>query len=360
MFSRKFENDSKEPASIHRSIYFLPNKGVTNEQTIEAIQKEGIANYCQPDYFDVNNSSVFKDGRFAVGHLRVAQFGSCCSFTKAAGQFYLFPIHKQELAAVGLDENDLLVWIKKFNDLKVGFNYLYFGEQPGPKMTENNGAREWMSHYSASHRDNIFYWVGVPVFDEENKLKPYLHWVALRYLWNSRVSESNTKRLGDVAESRLSYYNIPRITMMLHEDFKLPFLKAFLYAHLAHAWFYGNSLCFSDYMGIKGTDAMGDYDYTKSGFPAPCANIKRSQFKVLWENTQTSLNLMLTEWNYADLLKRGLTAETLKGLENLSAPYNVRKVRALFNNGDYAGFIKEIKESYATKKTVQEDEKISS
>jgi hypothetical protein len=343
-FSRKFANDAISAATYHRSIYFTPSEGTTNEQIIKKIQEVGIASFCQPDYWNVDGYAVFNDNRFPIGQFKIIQNASCCAFTRNAGYFYLFPIHREEL------------WIKKFNDQKVGFEYLYFGEQAAPACTNVGEPHQWFSNYPSTHRNNIFYWVGVPVFDQVNILKPYLHWVALRYLWNGLVSGTNRTVVLPNAP-RLAYYNIPRVTMMLHEDYKMSFLKAFLYAHAAHPWNYGNSMCFSDYMGVSGNNRdIGDYNFKASGLTGPCLNITKARFRALWEAYGKKYNVKLNEMLTQNAMKY-LGGADLKGLTSLKQAYDGHKVLELFSKGDYAGFIKEIKDSYKIKKEAKKNEK---
>jgi hypothetical protein len=360
-FSRKIANDSTGTL-YHRAIYFMPKAGTTNKQIIEKLTKEGIASYCQPDRVNADGYTVFDDGKFDQGYLRIITNASCCAFTRAAGYFYLFPIHRAELKSVGLTEDDLLLWIKKFNDQKIGYEYLYFGEQPAPAITEEGQFFFWKKYHSSEIKDNTFYWVGVPIFDQTNILKPYLHWVTLRYLWNNRTSAVNMALLLPSVQ-RLSYYNIPRITMMLHEDYNIPFLRAFLYAHVAHPWSYANSLAYSDYLGISGVNQYGEkFDFNSGGQQGPCLNITKPQFKAWWEfygnsSQQSCLNGMLTQYKYNYFMNSGEAVKNLvlkTGVKSLHAPYDGRKVVELFNKCDYEGFINEIKSSYRPKKTIRQ------
>lgn len=367
MFSRKFANDATNAIHHHRAIHFLPNQGTTNEEIIKQIQKQGIAKYCQPDSFDSKyQAHIFNDGRFAQYSFKIQTFAGCCSFTKTAGNFYLFPIHKTDLASVGLVEEDLLLWIKKFNDLKVGFNYLYFGEQPAPEVTGMKEVSNWMAPHYNSKEENIFYWVGVPVVDPNSRLIPYLHWVTLRYLWNARQSGNNSYRIFGASSDKemLGYYNIPRVTMMFHEDYKVPFLKAFLYAHIVHPWCFGNSLAYSDYMGLSGMLDQGNgrdpvpYDYKKSLYQAPCVDLKRSQFKELWANYPGGLNTMLTEHGVTVMSKSELITTTTKAVVgDLAAPYDPRLLHTLFDEGKYDEVIKHIKDSYKKHKEAKKEAK---
>ena len=134
---------------------------------------------------------------------------------------------------------------------------------------------------------------------------------------------------------------------MLHEDFGVPKHRAFLYAHLANPFYSGYGLAFTDYMGVTFKNPYGtDIDYNKSQ-PAPCVNLTADQFKKLWNNSVSpNMNSLLTHLNHG-----AFTGNTkVEGLKNLNAPYDCMKLYALFDAGDYKGFIQCIEDSYKPEK----------
>jgi hypothetical protein len=149
--------------------------------------------------------------------------------------------------------------------------------------------------------------------------------------------------------------------MMLHEDYNMTFLKAFLYAHAAHPWNYGNSMCFSDYMGVSGYANGEKYDFLASGLTGPCLDITKARFRALWDaygksESSPQLNRMLTNQAFK-ALEQANPKPDLKGLKHLDQAYDGKKVLELFHKQNYEGFIKEIKDSYKAKKQVKTNEK---
>jgi hypothetical protein len=364
MFPRKFANNATYGSDYHRAICIAPRVGQTNEFFIEKLRNGGIATYCEPyKYDEYGCPEVDENNPDSPEELMIVKNASCCAFTKDTRFFYLFPVHKSELASTGLVEEDLLQWLTKFNSLKVGFNFVYFGEQLAPECTHAMKNLDWrVNQNPESKKDNTFYWVGVPVFeDKANINKPYLHWVVLRYLWNCKISGHGMKSALDEDNVQyLAYYNIPRVTMLLHEEYNLPFLKSFLFAHAAHSWCRSNSMCHSNIMGITTKDGHGkDVDYHALGYQAPNITMKRVQFKALWDhNANFTLNNMLTPLGLVNMIKAGATMKDFEGLRSNEAPYAKKDtliaIRKLFNEGDYQGFIDAIKKSYRTKKTANE------
>lgn len=336
MFPEIFKRATQHSKTFFRAIYF--GSGKSNDQIVELINNMGFDKFLDPD----TAGGKYHDARI-TGEVYYQDHAECCAFTKTRDVFYLFPIHKEELANVGLDEQDLLYWINKLNGMEVGFQYLYFGEKYTPKRTKPGGSYNWFGAYSQRLSTEKFYWVGVPKLGYRNQNKPYLHWVALRYLISTQVSDNNVRLVGkDIPlQNRLAYYHIPRATVMFHEKFGLPFLKAFLYAHLTSPYYCGNSLAYTDYMGVN--MGMGR-DYRDSA-QAPCVNVTEKQFKELWDSAGESLNSMLIQteflknWSYKDSIKK-------VGLKHLAAPYDHEKLYTLFSKGLYQDFINEIENSY--------------
>lgn len=296
----------------------------------------GFDAFLKPDMY-----GRYADGRI-TGDLQYITHADCCAFTKTRDCFYLFPIHKEELASVGLNEQDLLYWINKLNGTEVGFQYLYFGERKTPERTRPGAGFDWFDDHGRLPDDN-FYWVGVPKLGYRNHNKPYLHWVALRYLISTQISENNIDSVGENLgyRDRLAYYHIPRATVLFHEKYNIPFLTAFLYAHITNPYYCGNSLAYTDYMGIN----MGGTRDFRETAQAPCVKITNEQFKETWDATNETLNSMLTQREF----KGSLSAkDQIKktGLKHLAAPYDHEKLYMLFNKGLYQDFINEIENSY--------------
>lgn len=332
MFPREFSNSVKNDKIYHRAIYFQTGK--SNDDTIKSIMEKGIS-----DFLATDTPYGYADKRIHDDGLQYYGKAECCAFTKTPNVFYLFPIHKDELANTGLDEQDLLYWINKLNGEEVGFKYVYFGEQRTPYKTRAGARLDWMTSHTLRLSSEDFYWVGVPKLGVKVN-KPYLHWVALRYLVSTENSGTGLANYLGKGKLRLQYYNIPRVTVMLHEDFGVPFLKAFLYAHIANPFKSGNGLAYTDYMGIKIND-MNDYSKT---YQAPCVNVTNEQFAFLWDNCGDTLNIMLTQYDF-DTRHKSRSGD-LKGLKHLKAPYDHEKLYQLFYDKQYQEFINEIENSY--------------
>jgi hypothetical protein len=337
MFSRKIGNDHKENVLSHNAVFFqtqLPNKKI-----VKLLCEKGVAGFLHQDVEgDMNDNSnwnkqFYKDGRI-TGAPSYKNRSSCCSFTKGNGLWYLFPIHKDALANVGLTEEDLVKWISYLNSMRVGFKYLYLGLQDGNEYMQNN----WVnSRKDYCYTTNQAYWVAVPKFDDNNFRLPYIHWIALRYLINTNISSVNfiydsvkNKNVTTLGEKeRFSYYNIPRITIMLNEDYGLPKLKAFLYAHLANPFFSYYGLFYSDYPNIT--------------LRKPDVGLNNKEFKDMWHYDRSSsvLNDMLTQSN-------DTAALNVIG-RKFSAPYDGFHLFKLVDAGDWKSFIKHIQTSYNKK-----------
>jgi hypothetical protein len=339
MFPRVFKNDAKHTLNSHYAVVF--NIFESSKNTISKIKKMGITAFLEPDRIDLDSYNrtirIHYDDRRMINAAFLREQG-CCAFTRNSSYFYLFPIHKNELANTGITEQELIQWIEFLNGMRVGFKYSYFGEAEGPTITAeatilNSTNRHCWSNFRSEWRgrDNRYYWIGVEKFGSETILKPYLHWVCLRYLINSTTSSFNCS--GMKSTSRLAYYNIPRIAMFFREEMKLTKLKSFLYAHVASQFNSGNSFAFSDIMGL---------DKLNPSYQAPCLNVTSKQFQEIWSENNGSLNYTLTKHFY-DGSER---IRAIEGLKNLDAPYDPNLIHELFDKGDYEGFVKHIEDSY--------------
>lgn len=337
MFPTKFINNAKISNVHHNAIYF--QSAMSNDEIVEMLLDKGIEAFITPDKAaNIYDPPGYSDKRILSLVTRIN--AGCCSFSKTKDVFFLYPITLEELKNVGLNEEDLVEWLHYLNSMEAGFNYLYFGKQPYPKAF----------HVQMTGSDKIFierrnskdvFWVGVPSVDKsDSQNKPYLHWIALRYLINTTVSNNSVGLIGKDCK-RLAYYNIPRITMFFHKEFKLPKLRAFLYAHIANPFYSYYSLAFSDYMGYK----SGSIDFARAGQQAPCVHVTREQFKAIFDASNgLSMNPLLTQMVYdgQEAFKK------IRNLKNLAAPYDFEKLFQLFEAGKYQEFVNEIKESYKT------------
>ena len=340
MFPTKFANDQKINISSHNAVSFYTN--LSNKEVTKRLLKS-VSEFLTQDVIPKGYGSTekaFKDERIVgVAHYYSSQ--SCCAFTKDPAKWFLFPIHRNELNNVGLVEDDLIVWLKFLKDMKVGFKYLYLGEQEY-NVKKSTNYPVW-THDKERASDNTFYWVAIPKFSENTLERiPYLHWICLRYLFGTMTSTACLEGLKP--KIRLSYHNIPRITMFFHEKYRFTKLKSFLYAHLANPFFSGYGIAFTDYMGVKYKSLyMHDVDHSKN-YQAPCVDITTQQFKELLTLPSNSnlMNSVLTKISY-DTSK---DVRNIPGLKNLDAPYNCHKLYELFDSEDYDGFIEHIRSSY--------------
>jgi hypothetical protein len=335
MFPTKFTNDGKFLINSHNALCFV--SGLPSEEVFALLKKKGISEFVKPDIDPVKNpySEHYTDKR-VQGHVTPVLHAGCCSFTKSANQWYLFPIHRNELASVGLDEKDLKAWVRFLLGMKIGLNYKYLGEHELNVTFPGRSPNLWREAQRAP--DNKFYWIACPAFPSgTNRNLPYLNWICIRYLFNSNQGSHLLNELK--SKERLMYYNIPRIAMFLHKTYGLTRLRAFLYAHVANPFYSGHGLAYTDYMGKS--------NYVNC--QAPCLNIKAPQFKKLLETTAVSgaMNTVLTKLNFDYLIARN---EVPEGLEHLNAPYDANTCYKLFDEGDYVGFIKHIDDSYNIKR----------
>jgi hypothetical protein len=189
MFSRKIANDHTHALTCHNAVHF--NTELPQKQVTELLLKMGVAAFLTPDdpeEYKKFNGKPYKDSRIQ-GAPSFRNRAGCCAFTKDPNQWYLFPIHADALANTGLTEEDLVYWIKFLNDMRVGFKYLYLGAQEGNARCQEAWVQRGTSFCFST---NTAYWVAVPKFAvNTDAKKPYLHWIALRYLINTSASASN-------------------------------------------------------------------------------------------------------------------------------------------------------------------------
>lgn len=317
MFPRKFSVDHKEQYVSHDFAMFA-GEG-TEENTVKQIMKEGVADYLS---------------KRSVG-VHINQ--SCCSGTKNSGYWYLYPIHISSLSNVGITEQELIQWLNFLNTSKAGFRYYYFGEQPADK--DNAHALKGRGYSS-----NSYYWVGVPrVNNKGENTNPhfsYLHWIALRYLISTLTSSTHVIT-GGMYENYVApyYYNIPRIAMMLHEEYKVPRLRAFLFAHAA-----------GPFHGYKALFDMASTWSVENHTSKPDLGILVSEFKKIWyAYTGTSMNNTFTAINNGN--------PNILKIREMRAPYSLPIAGKLFADGKYKQFIKYLKDSYGLKNKVKKNVK---
>lgn len=292
MFPKIFKNDTKVQILSHQSVNFLST--LTKETVIKRLKKEGIAAFTTPDIV-TTYGDPWKDSRI-TGNITITTGAGCCSFTKNPERWYLFPISRLELAAVGLVEDDLVRWIKYLNDLKIGFGYLYFGEQPASDDTFKTwtGKKPSISSFGVnedrySRKENNYFWVCVPRWPiGTNRNVPYLHWIYLRYLINSTRTQNH-----DLAASteKLEYYNIPRLIFSLIDDYGLEPFRAFMYCIAMSPWYSGYGLAYSDYP---------DYPDDRTENLHPDIGVSAAKFKKTWFTClplDGSMNNMLSARN---------------------------------------------------------------
>jgi hypothetical protein len=346
MFPTSFSNDAKIQITNHRGIMF--NSDFSYDTVLSRLNKpDGINSFLKRDDTGSNvYGPLYKDNRINGNYTAYTAAG-CCAFTKNHTMWYLYPIHEEELTNVGLDEQDLIKWINYLNNLKVGFKYLYLGEQSIGIAQAN-----FMDRYSL-RPTNKFYWVAKApegtINDNINPNIPYLHWIMLRYLFNGQVTPEQHNLLKP--KLKLAYYNIPRITMYFHEKLGLSALKSLLYALVTSNYYSGYGIAYTDYMGQKGIsktqygDGQVARDYTAQ--QAPCLRFTREQFKQVWHNrcTTGNMNSMLTQRNFT-----GENAK-IKGLKDMEAPYvkDIHALYDLFAEGKYVEFVKAIDKSYGVR-----------
>jgi hypothetical protein len=334
MFSRKFVNDHKGSRQSHHAVSFTSS--LSRKEVIKLLIKMGVAKFITedntPKEMDLYNPNFtrYNDNRIA-GAPQYHVSSQCCAFTKNSQRWFLFPIHEKDLENTGFDGEDLVKWIMFLNGMKAGFEFHYLGVQEGNTYTHKNMYRGW------GKDRNSFHWVLVPANPTGvHYKKTYLHWIFLRYLINTTASEAH---MLDIKAKRLAYYNIPRITMMLHEDFGVPKLKALMYAHLAYPFYYYYGFIASDCFNTDDNPIKADVSVTAE------------EFKHLLSNDSiTGANNMLAISQNASPTVRSYRKR------DYAAPYKPSVLWALFEKGDYEGFIKHIKDSYksiAPKKTIR-------
>lgn len=269
MFPKVFENISNYNKTAHKALSFATTLSKT--KVLNLIKKMGLDKFLTQDHYstisDYDYSSIptkklYKNDRIAG--IVQAHNAQCCSFTKDSSKWFLFPFTEDELKRTGVSLDDALNYIKRLNDLKVGFKYLYLGyssigKPAGPiSMTGVNA-----------------HWFAVPKGANGTKYHyMYLHWIFLRFLVNSYSTSG-------VIPS-LPYYNFPRIFMYLIEDLGVNPWKAFLYTQAASGWAPYYSMCYSD-----NTTAIN----------IPDLGISSKQFKAIWKVGCHNMNCMISTAN---------------------------------------------------------------
>jgi hypothetical protein len=335
MFSRKFVNDHKEAVIAHNAIYF--GSRLTNKQVIEKILKEGLLNFIKEDNANPSWGQSFYNDNRIDGKLQYATQAACCAFTKTDKNFYIFPIHEEQLKNVGLNGDDLLKWLNFLNTAKIGLKYYYLGHFAGNDYMHTiwRGKNKHPIHSTVP--TNEYHWVMIPraqenFNDTSNTLYkvPYFGWIALRWLINTFISnQGNNPGENIPTRQRLAYYNLPRIAMMLHEDFGLTKLRSILYANAMHPFYYYYSLCYSDRLFVN-----EEFKFDVS--------VKAAQFKGLlrlntWDG---SMNSMLTAQNVRQ------RANVREVLPEVRTPYNWRMLHENFLAGKYEDCVNHIKQAY--------------
>lgn len=362
MFSEKFIADNKFSNITHNALSFASE--LKKEQVIEKLLgSKGIFNFFTRGQKGSNGYNPY--GSHITGEPSVASNADCCAFTQNGEMWFLFPIHKNELANVDMTEETLVYWLKFLNESEAGFEYLYFGEQEPPQV--NNA---WSNLTRTKSDNSAYYWVGIAPSRINAKI-PYMHWIGLRYAISTRCTGGGYVWPGAYSDKIVNYpyYVIPRITDLLHTKFGLSKIKAFLYAHLTSRYYANHGLAFTQHMGVTlpPNSATGLTSPTAlTAYPAPCVNLTGEQFKTLLYQDKylDTINNMLTPLNYNFLLnrieerKKNISFKAVvipKGLDNLNAPYaknveSLNKMYLLFQSGKIQEFIDFIDESYGIKK----------
>lgn len=332
MFPKELQESAKLAVGLHTAITFLSE--FSNLKVTRLLKEKGIAGFIAPDLTAPNNNnSYYKDDRIA-GLPTYAHNSQCCAFTKDATRWYLFPFTKAELDGVGIKEEDLIAWVTLLNDMKVGFKYLYLGEQTAPqqlfdRMGNSRSAQRWP--------DNKAYWVAVPrlITPALNKatLKSYYHWICLRYLINySKPNLTSCK-----AYSSLPYFNIPRLVYIFINDYGLDAFKAFLYAQICFPWM--------AYYGFTYTDSINYKDSPTPTYSIPDAGITAAEFKALWaEGSGGAMNNLVTSSN-STAQKAGLRLPVGK--------HDPLTLYAFNHSRNYQGMIDYLEKCYSEKPTVK-------
>ena len=375
MFSKNFKDTTKaRNKTLHNAVQFYTP--FSNEKVIEMLSKDGIVKFLGPDRKPTGYEKIYKDDRIQ-GAPTIAANKDCCGFTKNSKTWYLFPIHKSYLDNVDATEDTLIYWIKYLNETGIGLQFLYLGEQPA----REDDHKQWRT--GKVDDKNLYYWVGVPNFNHNNANIAYIHWVLLRYLFDTTVT-SNYQYAGTNKNCIIKpykseamygrpYYMIPRIANFFHTEHKVSKLRSLIYAEIADCFSSAHGMFHSFHMGM---DNEEDSNYGAKAtnlsawrnLQAPCVNVTRNEVKaLLWDNNQIGglLNNLLTQLNY-DYLKQN-NGKIPKSLKNLSTPYmgtpgvnswkKLAHLRELFNNEKYAEYIKTIRESYGTElKATKKDE----
>lgn len=327
MFPRKFKNDQKQELTSHHSITFTTD--LSEKKLVASLIEKGVADFISFDnpYVtgtwgakDFKGKKPYKDNRI-TGEPSIRTNVGCNSHMKNQNLNTLFPIHKKQLENLGYTEENIIEWINFLNGMRVGLKFYYLGEQAAPKMVET----EWRNKCLVDSND--YYWVFLPSHSEDGHWKRvYLQWVALRYLINTTTSSVSMNGL----KLKLGYFNIPRITMMLHEDFKISKIKAFLYAQLANPFY--------SYWGMNYSDSINPLNHFD-------VSVKATEMKKLLteKNVSVSMNMMLCIGNTSPAVEKILGRK-------LKATYEISKLFFLFQKGEYANFVKEIKKCYRLEK----------
>lgn len=268
MFPKVFETISGYNKTVHKALSFATT--LTKTKVVNLIKKIGLEKFLTQDYYGPiydysasNTKKYWNDDRISgavLGHN-----AQCCSFVKTSDKWFLFPFTEAEFKQVGISLDDALSYIKKLNDLKVGFKYLYLGYSSVGKG----------GTIISMEKDNA-HWFAVPKPASGTKYHyMYLHWIFLRYLVNSYQT-------GGQNVPGIPYYNFPRIFMYLIEDLGVIPWKAFMYTQAAAGWASYYSMCYTDYATSPNIPDLG---------------ITAKQFKEIWKAGCSNMNSLLTSNN---------------------------------------------------------------
>lgn len=321
MFPRSFTKKHTQECYEHDAICFRST--LTNDQVVETIMKMGVLEFIRPQgRLDGTNANAYPDKRIN-GYPSFIEDRACCSFTRNSNQWYLFSITERQLTNVGLTQDDLLRWIKFLNEMRVGFQFKYFG------MSTLPAGLPALDKYVRQ----TTHWVGVPDFASDNTNLAYLHWISLRYLISTNI--------GTLRES-LPYYAIPRAAVMLHEDFGLTKIKSFLYAHMIAPIYAYKAMCNNETTYDAAPDSQNTY--------LPDISLNSIQFKKLWNKKLAGMNNMIAPL-------RGHSDPTIVK-KVMSAPYHPRTCYELWQKGDYKGFIAYLDSVYKPEKVKTKKTKV--
>lgn len=275
MFTKEFLKDRPGFANFNVMRF---QSSLTGPEIVKMVKEKGICEFLTPDK-TTGYTHEYSDRRI-VGGVAVHPNASCCAFTKDMGHHFVYLFTDSMLTRSKLELADVQEWLNKLNEH--GFDYTYLGAAPPAKPMTVNSIKGDKFHYILSPRK------------PSNPHQQYGSWIAFRELFLESTLQDFARRTMKHGKDHFEYTqnNIPHITMMFHRDFKVPFFRAWMYAHICGPNYSGLGFMFSDTMQLKHTDTkepFRSFDFSHSQM-LPYVNMDSTLFHKMLAESKTNMN----------------------------------------------------------------------